>query len=116
MLDLNELYEVTAKHLSESISYLQKIEEAELICETRLTPLCRRTAQDATTGERLHLLLSQSSGYSVFFPSRAFLLICGSEFHGDAHGAFVTLPILIPEKARRLSWVGARNPAGWAFA
>ena len=53
--------------------------------------LCRRTAQDTNTGDRIHVLLSQSSGYSVFFPSRAFLLICGSAFYGDAHCAFVIL-------------------------
>src|SRR5258706_10535968 len=66
--------------------------EADLICEARLTPSSRRTAQDATTGERIHLLLCQSSGYSVFFPSRAFWLMCGSAFHDDAHNVFMTLP------------------------
>jgi hypothetical protein len=55
-----------------------------------------RTAQDATTGDRIHLLLRQSSGYLVFFLSRAFLLICGSKFQAIAHDAthhvFMTLP------------------------
>jgi hypothetical protein len=44
----------------------------------------------------IHLLLSQSAGSLVFFLSRAFWLICGSEFqaiaHDDAHHVFMTLP------------------------
>jgi hypothetical protein len=47
-------------------------------------------------GDRIHQLLCQSSGYPVFFLSRAFWLNCGSEFeamaHDDAHDAFMALP------------------------
>jgi hypothetical protein len=55
------------------------------MCEWRLTSFSSRTAQDATTADRLHLRLCQSSGELVFFLSRAFSLICGSEFQAIAH-------------------------------
>src|SRR5207237_2696907 len=64
----------------------------KLSCEWRLTCFSSRTAQDATTGDRLHLLLSQSAGSLVFFLSRAFWLICRSEFQAIAHNVFMALP------------------------
>jgi hypothetical protein len=50
----------------------------------------------------------------------AFLLISCSGFqataHDAAHHVFMTLPPYPRiEKARRLSWAVARNPAGWAL-
>ena len=76
----------------ESISSRQK--EEKLNCSTRgggrAEPL--RSAQDATEARRVHLRLSQSSGWSVFFPVGAFWLMCGSAFHDDAHHAFMAPP------------------------
>src|SRR5437870_1011866 len=55
--------------------------EAELIYERGGLSSPLRSAQDATAAERVHLRLSQRSGWSVYFPFGAFWLICGSEFH-----------------------------------
>ncbi len=43
--------------------------ETELVFETRLTSFSGRSAQDTTTGDRVHLRLCQSSGWSVVFPA-----------------------------------------------
>jgi hypothetical protein len=64
-------YSCREKRVSESISSRQK--EGKLSGSTRggglSSPL--RSAQDATTGERVHLRLSRSAGWSVFFPAWA---------------------------------------------
>jgi hypothetical protein len=66
--------------------------EAELISERRWTFLSGRSAQDANPSDRMHLLLGRNSGWSVVLLPGAFLLICGSAFHGVAHNAFMALP------------------------
>jgi hypothetical protein len=93
-----------------------KREEAELICEWRLTSFSSRTAKDATTGDRIHQLLCQRTGELVFFLSRACSLICGQSFRPLPMTLLITfswrfLLRLALERARRLSWGVARNPA-----
>jgi hypothetical protein len=86
------------------------------MCEWRLTSFSSRTAQDATTGDRLHLLLSQRTGELVFFLSRACSLICGQLLGPLPMTLLITFSwrfilILALERARRVNWGVTPHPA-----
>ena len=79
-----------------------------------------RSARDASTAARVPLLLARSPGAWVCLLASAFWLLSCSALRATAMTLLIALLwrfllILVSERARRLSWGVAPNPAGRAF-